>query len=253
MRLGGFSKDQTALVRQMEDYGWTGRIGANGHAFMLAPDGITTCSVVPKDGSRRQRGNSQAVFKAWLKKMEELAAEAIERAEQRELTSAMGKLRFTRMFQPESTPIADTLLAVIPDHIPERLPEPPAPVDTAPAPAPERSPEFQCPICGREFAGRQPLSVHHVRSHVKVACPVCDHELPPGNLPRHQRKYHPPVEPELMARQLWLAQQELSQLRAEVRGWEQLAVETEERYAALRDRHNSVVAAINTLQNVLEA
>lgn len=64
--LRGFAKERAALVREMEDHGWTGRITANGHAFMRAPDGRTTCSVAPKFGSpTRSTGNAQAAFKRW--------------------------------------------------------------------------------------------------------------------------------------------------------------------------------------------
>lgn len=71
LTLRGFSKERAALVREMEDHGWTGRITSNGHAFMRAPDGQTTCSVSPKFGSpTRATGNSQAVFKRWRRQQE---------------------------------------------------------------------------------------------------------------------------------------------------------------------------------------
>jgi len=60
-----FEKGQTALVREMEDDGWTGRMSQNGHAIMRAPDGEATCSVTPKVGSFRGRGNQSAPYKRW--------------------------------------------------------------------------------------------------------------------------------------------------------------------------------------------
>lgn len=222
LSLSAFSKERAALVREMEDHGWTGRITTNGHAFMLSPDGTTTTSVAPKFGSpTRASGNSRAVFKRWLKQQ-----------------------------QQETTAPEPTIHRSIPEPETELKSEPErtTPVDTAPEPEPEPEPApvrtYVCSDCGRGFAGNQPLSVHRVRVHVKVECPVCDRQLPPGNLPRHQRNHFRGLELTQLMRQLYETQRENEHLRSEVREWQILAEDTEHAYAALQER---VRAALGTL------
>lgn len=66
LRLSGFAREKVALIRQMEDDGWTGRVSSRGHALMRSPDGTMTCSVAPKTGSpTRDMGNSQMIYKRW--------------------------------------------------------------------------------------------------------------------------------------------------------------------------------------------
>jgi hypothetical protein len=78
----GFAAERVSLIRQMEADGWTGRITTNGHAFMSAPDGQTTCSIVPKTGSpTRSAANQAAPYRRWKKALEaaaEVSAAAVE-------------------------------------------------------------------------------------------------------------------------------------------------------------------------------
>lgn len=189
----GFAKERADLIRRMEAEGWTGRITTNGHAFMRAPDGETTCSVAPKLGSpTRATGNSEAVFKRWLKQQEQAIQPAIQ------------------------APALEPVLS------PQPL------VDTA------TKPEI-CQDCERTFGSLQALSVHHVRAHVRVACPVCELVFSPSNLPRHQNKHREELTEETLA-ELYRARRETARLRVEIAGWQTLAEEAEASYAALQER-----------------
>lgn len=204
LSLNGFAKERAQLVREMEDSGWTGRITANGHAFMRAPDGQTTCSVAPKTGSpTRANGNSASVYKRWLK--QKLDAENSADPDREDIQT----VNEPAAVAPRATP--------------------PAPVDTAP--------ELQvCGDCGQPFKTLQALSVHHVRAHVRVSCPICARRLSPGNLPRHQRTHVEGTELVDVLRQLHQARQEVEDARAEVATWRDLAEEAERAYAALQQR-----------------
>lgn len=216
LSLNGFAKERAALVREMEDHGWRGRLTSNGHAFMLAPDGELTCSVTPKTGSpTRADANSRMVFRRWLKAQQP---------------------------QPQPQPAPAIRPAISAPQVAAR-PAPAAPVDTAePVAAAAAEPVAAaetCPICDRSFRTRQALSVHHVRAHVRVACPICDRQLPPGNLPRHERVHRAELGEDTL-RSLYLAQRELAQLREEVSGWQALAEESEARAVAAEARFEAV-------------
>lgn len=67
----GTDRFAAALVRQMEDDGWTGHLSANCHVIMRAPDGGPTCSIAPKAGSpTRSRGNSAMVYRRWKREQQ---------------------------------------------------------------------------------------------------------------------------------------------------------------------------------------
>ena len=223
------------LIQGMEDYGWRGRVSSRGHAIMRSPDGMTSCSISPKVGSPRHRGNQAAPFKRWLR--EQRNAGLIDQVDQDESTTAeMVEVR-------EPTPVEQ----VFEDETFAQVRAVPDPVDTVSEPEPEVRSPFACPIedCGRVFAGRQPLSVHHVRAHVKVQCPICDTSMSPGNLPRHQQARHPMGDPLDLARQLWQAQQTIARLRSEAQGWQEIAEEAEQQMTELVNRLATIRAALD--------
>jgi len=173
-----FHKDGVALVRQMEASGWTGRLGASGHVFMFAPDGVTTCSITPKAGSRRHMTNQVAVYRRWLR--EQAVAESETEPIQTEAA-------------PEPEPAAD-------------------PVDTVAVPV--EVPQL-CPECLRPFATKQALSVHHVRVHVRVNCPVCLQPFSPGNLDRHRATHRRELEdPEAVLAEVYRLRAEVAEWQA---------------------------------------
>ncbi|HEX8321681.1 hypothetical protein [Longimicrobium sp.] len=60
-----FHREMAALVRELEDLGWTGRLSTPGHAIMRAPDGKSTCSITPKLGSPRHLVNNRTKIERW--------------------------------------------------------------------------------------------------------------------------------------------------------------------------------------------
>jgi predicted RNA binding protein YcfA (HicA-like mRNA interferase family) len=54
LRLSGFSREKAALIRQMEDDGWTGRVSSRGHAIMRSPDGTDVVLGEPQGGQPDQ-------------------------------------------------------------------------------------------------------------------------------------------------------------------------------------------------------
>ena len=68
-----FQRLQRDLIRAMEADGWTGRLSANSHMIMRAPDGVTTCSVAPKPGSTRGAKNFAAPYKRWKRQQADQA------------------------------------------------------------------------------------------------------------------------------------------------------------------------------------
>lgn len=74
-----FDSDATMLVLRMQAAGWTGYMTKTGHAFLRAPDGVSTASV-SRDSLRGRSGkNAQAVFTRWQREQEQARAAAQER------------------------------------------------------------------------------------------------------------------------------------------------------------------------------
>lgn len=62
----GSDRYAVALIREMEDDGWTGALSRNCHVIMRAPDNGPTCSISLKTGSpSRSRGNLAMVYRRW--------------------------------------------------------------------------------------------------------------------------------------------------------------------------------------------
>jgi hypothetical protein len=196
-----FSRASVALIRLMEEDGWTGRMSANHHAIMRAPDGTATCSIGRKPRQGRGQANNEAPYKRW-------------KAAQADIRPAI-----TVEDLMADEPVSEPVQAL------------PAPVDTAPeAPVAEvgTEPRWNCDECGRDFQSLQYLNVHKVRAHVRVSCPVCDREFSPGNLPRHKRTHEAEFSsPDQMLREIY-------QLREEVASWSALAEDAEDRFATLQ-------------------
>lgn len=185
-----------ALIREIEAAGWTGKITKKGHALMLAPDGVTTCMVSPKVGAQFRSANLGMEFRRW----------------QREQAAK------------QTDEVAETTRSV------EWLPWPVMPPKPLPAaPEPEPDPEHLCEDCLRGFRTLQALSVHRVRAHVRVNCPICARPFSPGNLPRHQATHRAefPTHEAALA-EVHRLRAELARLRDEVATWQGLAEETEE-------------------------
>jgi len=188
-----FEEIPTKLIREMEAAGWTGKVSRKGHAIMRAPDGQTTCSVSPKVGAAFRAANLGMEFRRWQREQEAAAAS-------------------------------------------QEAPEAPRPVEWLPWPvmpprplAAEPEPTVDCTECGKPFRTLQAMSVHRVRAHVRVNCPICAGAFSPGNLPRHQLTHDEATLPEDEARRaLYLARQEVARLRDELTVWQGLAEETEE-------------------------
>lgn len=189
-----------ALIHQMEADGWIGRISRKGHAIMLAPDGRTSCSISPKVGAPHRAHNLGVEYRRWKREQE---AQQVEEAPQ--------------------APQAETVWLPWPVM-------PPAPLLIAPEPI--RVPVgYLCDheTCLREFKTLQALSVHRVRAHVRVDCPICGRPFSPGNLHRHLRGHaETRLDPIELQHELYAARQEIARLRGEVTIWQALAEETEE-------------------------
>lgn len=180
------------LIREMEADGWTGKVTKKGHALMMAPDGVTTCMVSPKPGAQHRIDNLGMEYRRWKREQAEAAAAEVQ-AEVRSL---------------------------------EWLPWPIMPPTLA-EPEPVR-PTVDCTNCGKPFATLQAMSVHRVRVHVRVPCPICERPTAPGNLPRHLIGHDEATLPEDVARrELYLARRELTRLREEIATWQVLAEEVE--------------------------
>lgn len=207
LALGGFARTKAQLVRTMEADGWSGRISTNGHAIMRAPDGTTTCSIRPKDTTPTERRNDEAPYRRWK------AAQV----------------------QPEAIQTAIAVEDLTTD-------EPvPAPVDTAPATAPA----LPCDGCERSFATLQALSVHRVRAHVRVPCPICDQPFSPGNLDRHTATHGREfASPDLMLREIYRLRAALTEAREDATSWQVLAEDAEARVVTLQEINQRAVAAL---------
>jgi hypothetical protein len=97
----GFSKGSLDIIEELEDFGWTFRRSTQGHAIGKAPDGVTTCSI-PKVLSRANRSqqNTDAILKAWRRKVDLAAEEA-------HLDAVVHAIEATR----EVDPVIDGVLA----------------------------------------------------------------------------------------------------------------------------------------------
>jgi endogenous inhibitor of DNA gyrase (YacG/DUF329 family) len=200
-----FHPDCIALIREMEADGWTGKITKKNHARMLAPDGVTTCMISPNPGAPHRAANLSAEYRRWKREQAEAAAAEAVQAEVRKLTW---------LPWPGVPPLLPALT------LPEPEPEP-EPVKVT----------VDCTECGKPFATLQAMSVHRVRAHVRVNCPICARPFSPGNLPRHLVGHDEATLPEEVARrELYRARAELTRLREEIATWQDLAEETEENY-----------------------
>ncbi|QNJ56003.1 hypothetical protein SEA_RASPUTIA_113 [Microbacterium phage Rasputia] len=65
-----FDKGAQKLLFAMQDAGWRGRIGGQGHVIMYAPDRITTAAFSSDSENARAGHNARAVFKRWLRSQE---------------------------------------------------------------------------------------------------------------------------------------------------------------------------------------
>lgn len=233
--LKGFDPRQKAFVREMESYGWRGRRGSKNHVLMRAPDGVTMCTVTRKSITRNDQCNQTRIFRAWLRQQEVPAVVPVPTEE--DDTAALAEVAAIRA---QSSPVRPD--EAISQPAPEPEIEPVPPVDTAPEPCAMRNAHHACPECGREFAGAQPLSVHHVRVHVKVGCPICDQQMSPGNLPRHLRKHAADLGThEQVMREVLRLRAELARAHTEASEWERMADEIEDRYTAVKGRLDNAV------------
>lgn len=213
-----FNRTSTDLIREMEDNGWTGRNTVNGHVFMHAPDGVTTCSVVPKvDANWRTAKNQLAPYRRWLREQEEL--QKAERRVARKAEKAAAAAAAT-------TPAANAIEQPAP-----------APVDTDPEllRVAQCATRMSCDECPRDFATLQALSVHRVRVHVRVSCQFCGDEFSPGNVKRHEDGHRNDGKTaDDLRRELLQASQEADRLCAERDEWQTIAEDAERRMLALK-------------------
>lgn len=204
LKLPGFSREKAQLVGQMLADGWTGRVSRNGHAILLAPDGVTSCSVSPKNGSYRDRGNTAAIYKRW------------QREQQQQLQQAT-------------------------ESQPEAIQASPAAVDTPveqPEPQPEPQPEHACGDCGRSFVTYNRLRVHWTHRHQRVSCPFpgCARETSPAQMGSHLRSHQRAALAEVSdpAAEIARLRAENHRLRVEGAEWQALAEDAEHRMATLK-------------------
>jgi hypothetical protein len=235
--LKGFDRRRVALIREMESYGWRGRRGAKNHMIMRAPDGETTTAVSRKVISRIDEHNVAREFRAWLRRQEQMSfpqADAMSvliaftvnhDPEPEAPTSAAIKKPLKRRSATAETVIEDA----------ETVED--APVDTAPpVVAVMRNAQYDCGLCEKPFATLQALSVHRARTHIRLACEVCDQLMAPGNLPRHLRKHVEVLGThEQVMREVLQLRADVSRLRTEVAEWQHLAEATESEYVELQD------------------
>lgn len=220
----GFDPERIALIRLMEEDGWTGRISKQGHAIMRAPDGVSTCSISPKVKNGRSGENVGAEYRRW----------------KREQLSSQGILAMTLVVAEGLTIAEDWGIAPR-----AALPvEPAEPVDTTP-PVSEPEPEparLPCTECGKDFATLQALSVHRSRSHTKAPCPICAESYAPGNLPRHQATHlREFADLEAAVTEVHRLRRQLAEAQREAVAWEVLADEAEERHALLQARIRAAI------------
>lgn len=234
--LKGFDRNRIHLIREMEEFGWRGRRSNKNHVIMRAPDGETTSCVSRKSISRNHDHDNAREFRTWIRHLENWAADvAVNHEDQTPApaeTAIENRSNVNQQPPKRSISAAETVTA--------------APVDTAPEPEPEhltavadvpvRNAQYVCDPCGREFAGAQPLSVHHVRVHVKVACQICERTMSPSNLPRHLRKHVAVLGThEEVMREVLRLRAEVLRLRTEADEWKALAESTETEMTDLQD------------------
>jgi hypothetical protein len=63
-----FDRQSRALVAEMLEHGWTGRLTSRGHALMYSPDGKTTMSLSRSSKRGRSGRNMAAEFERWKRR-----------------------------------------------------------------------------------------------------------------------------------------------------------------------------------------
>lgn len=156
-----FDGESTALVMEMVEAGWTGRISQRGHAIMHAPDGEATHSI-SRDSLRGRSGrNARATFERWMKQRS------------RELHPAQGETVVI-----EEAPQRDNIIQMHPtgfETFDRREHEP-----------------FACTVedCGRTFSTAQGLAAHSKAHNSFVTCPFCGQD-DIKVMGQHRRWQHP--------------------------------------------------------------
>lgn len=198
LKLGGFSREKAQLVGQMMADGWTGRISTNGHAIMLAPDGVTSCSVTPKNGSHRDRGNNAAIYRRWKR-------------QQRQATESL----------PE-------VIETVPEAVDTAVEQPAEQPETV----------HTCTDCGQSWPTLNRLRVHWTHRHQRVRCPFpgCDRETSPAQMGSHLRAHQRTALAEIgdPAAEISQLRAENHRLRVESAEWQALAEDAEQRMATLK-------------------
>lgn len=241
-----FSRERIALIREMESYGWRGRRTAKQHVLMFSPDGETSCGISRRETFSTDSHNAARVFRRWLRQQQEAmvypAADAISvmvafTANHDLMPQAPARPAIT---QPPKRSEATTETVIEAAETVEV-----APVDTAPEPEPEpvlpvaqqaTSTRVTCDVedCTRDFQSLQYLNVHKVRAHAREACPICDRQMAPGNLPRHRRKHAEVMGThEQVMREALRLREENARLRTEAAEWQSMAEATEAELADL--------------------
>ena len=167
VKLGGFSKESTKVIRQLEEYGWTFTVSRQGHAIGHAPDGVTRTSI-SKNLSRANR--SQQAAEATVKRWERALAErkAVDEIDKAEVTMNAEQ---DHPYDPVLTPL---LLAATQKHVNESgtafgeaiLAE----VASAPEPrATDIDPALVCDLCGYVGKTTKGLNQHKGHTHKRKA------------------------------------------------------------------------------------
>lgn len=218
-----FNQASTDLIREMEDNGWRGRNTVNGHVFMYAPDGETTCSVVPKvDADWRTAKNQLSPYRRWLRQQEEIQRAERRAAKKTEKAAAAAQQPANVIRRPAAEPV-DTVAEVL------RVAQ--------------CAMRMSCDECDRDFATLQALSVHRVRAHVRVTCQFCGEEFSPGNVKRHEDGHRNDGKTaDDLRRELLQARQELTRTNVERNEWQTLAEDAERRMLALKASVRVLVA-----------
>lgn len=240
--LKGFDRNRIHLIREMEEYGWRGRRSNKNHVIMRAPDGETTSCVSRKSISRNHDHDNAREFRTWIRHLENWAVDVTANQEDQPPapaeTAIENRRNGNRQPPKRSIRAAETVTAAPVDTAPEPEPEPlTADVTPLTADVAVRNAQYACEACGgREFAGAQPLSVHHVRVHVKVECQVCDRSMSPSNLPRHLRKHVAVLGThEEVMREVLRLRADNARVRTEADEWKALAEATEAEMTDLQD------------------
>lgn len=80
--LPGFDRRARAMVKDMIDHGWTGRVSSKGHWIGRSPDGTATISVARNmDAPNRARQNTEAEWTRWKRTQHPVAVAAVDAAD----------------------------------------------------------------------------------------------------------------------------------------------------------------------------